>query len=120
MVVSPLQSVAGRLAGAGARKAARQQTHAGANPGAIASTHRGARNRTHRGAHDGAFHAAVNSDLIGCRAASLAVSELPAIGVIGAELIEALARARQRHDARSGRHCRAGAHRQEREQRTVS
>jgi len=44
--------------------------------------------------------------LLGGHSAYLLEGELTAYGIVHAELVEGLARARQGHDARTARHCR--------------
>jgi hypothetical protein len=81
------------------------------------SAHRRAGQCAYRGAEGSAFDTAFDGRLVGGRASGLAKSELPAIGVVGAELIETLARAGHRHDARAGGDGRARAEYQQRCQR---
>jgi hypothetical protein len=75
---------------------------------------RRARQRTYYSADGGTFHAAVDGRIVSGRAADLAIRELPAIGIVAAELIETLACPGHRHDARSGRDGRARGDSQQR------
>jgi hypothetical protein len=78
------------------------------------TSHRGAGQRTYSSANDSTFHAAFDGRLVSCRAADLAKRELPAIGIVGAELIETLACPGHHHDTRSGRDGRTCAEHQQR------
>jgi hypothetical protein len=80
------------------------------------SAHRRAGQRAYRSAEGSAFNTAFDGSLVGGRASDLAKRELPAIGVVGTELIETLARPRHRHDARAGGDGRARAEHQQRYQ----
>jgi hypothetical protein len=78
------------------------------------SAYRRAGQRAHYSADGSTFHAAVDGRIVSCRAADLAIRELPAIGIVGADLIETLAGPGHRHDARSGRDGRARTEHQQR------
>jgi hypothetical protein len=78
------------------------------------SAHRGARQRAYCSANRGTFHAAFDGRLVSCRAADLLKRELPAIGIVAAELVETLACPGHHHDARSGRDGCARAEHQQR------
>jgi hypothetical protein len=76
--------------------------------------YRRAGQRAHCGANSSAFHAAFDGRVVRCRATDLAKRELPAIGIVAAELIETLAWPWHHHDTRSGRYGRARAEHQQR------
>lgn len=118
VVVASLQLVGGHLRSAGSGRTAHQQAGSGADRRAIAAAHR----RTYRGAENGAdgstLYAAVNAGLIGGRAADLIAGELPAIGIVHAELIESLGAARQHQHAGSARHGSAAAEKEQRGKRS--
>jgi hypothetical protein len=78
------------------------------------SAHRGAGQRAYYSANGSTFHAAFDGRLVSCRAADLAKRELPAIGIVVAELIETLACPGHHQDTRSGRDGRARAEHQQR------
>jgi hypothetical protein len=68
--------------------------------------------RAHCGANRGAFHAAVDGRFVRIRAPDLAERELPAIGIVGAKLVETLAGTGHRHDAWPNRNGSARAEHQ--------
>ena len=97
-----------------ARNAADQQSGACARGHAAASADDGSGKRTDGSADHGAFHCAVRLRLLRRCAADLTAGELPAVHVVGAELVEALAGARHHHHAGAAVHAHAGAQQQRR------
>ena len=68
---------------------------------------------THSRADRSARHSAVDCGLLRRCSANLALGKLPALVIVGAELIEALVGARQDHYARAGRQRDAGTQEQQ-------
>jgi hypothetical protein len=81
----------------------------------LTSAHRRTGQRAYNSAKGRTRHGAVDGRVVGCRAADLAKRELPAIGIVAAELIETFACPRHRHDARPVRYGHARGDAQQRD-----
>lgn len=118
-VIATLHFVGRTLPGARAHGASREEpdtcAHARVTTGAAEG---GSGERADRSADHGAAHRGVFSRLSSGRATDLGVRILPAVAIVVAKLIKALAGAGQHHDARTGRHGDAAGEPQHCQQQT--
>lgn len=99
VVVAPLRAVCGTFGGTCSSQSAYRESGSGAHGCAPAAAYGGTYCSPYHCADRGTLHAAIAGGLGGRRSADLRTGKLPALEVVGAELVEALAAARQHHYA---------------------
>src|SRR6266699_6227906 len=109
VVVAPLEAVRGSFSRACPGRRAEEKPAARSRCRAASPAERCTRRGTYDGAHRGALRGAVGGYIRRRATSDLHVGELAALDVVVAELVEALARARQHHDAGTLGHAHARA-----------